>query len=139
MPWVAIWTDILHDPKLQLSDGEELELLPWLVALAGKVDNGGRLASGAVALSAEYMAGAMPRGVTPSRVLTCIASCVVLGILELRDGAPVFASWMERQRMWETSKGQRLAPSARPGASTPRVQKHRARLRARSELAPAAQ
>lgn len=120
MAWVKLHDDILGDPKLMRAarvGGQELVLLPWLLAFASKAADHGRLSVGATAAEPEDIAYQTP-GVTAAQVEACMRALVAIGVLNADDdGCLRFAKWEDRQ----------AKPSDSKSAVRERVKRHRAK------------
>lgn len=120
MAWVKLHDDILGDPKLMRAarvGGQELVLLPWLLAFASKAADHGRLSVGATAAEPEDIAYQTP-GVTAAQVEACQRALVAIGVLVAdEDGCLRFAKWEDRQ----------AKPSDSKSAVRERVKRHRAK------------
>jgi hypothetical protein len=132
MAWVKLHDDILGDPKLMRTarrGGQELVLLPWLLAFASKAADHGRLSVGVTAAEPEDLAYQIP-GVTAAQVEACQRALVAIGVLVADDdGCLRFARWEDRQ----------AKPSDSKSAIRERVQKHRNNKRAERNAPPALQ
>jgi len=102
MQWVKLWTDMLGDPKVRraVRDGaKHLQLLPWLIAVAGRADDEGRLTVGGKPLAPEDIAPDVPNA-TPRQIAGCLRELRHIGIVEEDEsGILRFTTWSARQTL----------------------------------------
>lgn len=125
MTWVKLYTDIVDDPKLMRAargGAPDLELLPWLLAFAGRANDNGRLTVGGEPADEWDLARGIPNA-TPERARRCVAVLLRLEILAPDDdGALAFTAWSARA-------GKPGKPSDEAPAVRERVKRHRERAK----------
>lgn len=99
MAWAKLHTDIIGDEKLLRAarkGAKHLHWLPWLIAVAKRAEDGGRLTVGGEAADPEDIAPLIPGGTVKS-IAGCLSELESIGVLcRDTDNALAFANWERR-------------------------------------------
>lgn len=97
--WAKLHTDIIGDEKLLRAarkGAKHLHWLPWLIAVAKRAEDGGRLTVGGEAADPEDIAPLIPGGTVKS-IAGCLSELEAIGVLcRDTDNALAFANWERR-------------------------------------------
>lgn len=122
MPWMKMWLEALHDPKLTRLSLAERGAWWGLLQLAGECDAGGKIVSGGEGLGIDEIAEALHIKTAGDRqsLESMMAKMQKRGSLAWNASTLTVVHYEERQR---------IPPSARPEAVAERVRRHREKKR----------
>jgi hypothetical protein len=132
--YAKLSTDIIGDEKLMRAyrryGARHLYVLPWLLAYAKKVEDGGRLTVDGSPAEVEDIAQGMP--IPAKQIAAGMGELEAIGVLERdEDGALRFRAWKKRSGEQEPAKSRK--PSQSPEAIKERVQRFRAKRKRERE------
>lgn len=125
-PWLKMWVEWIHDPKMDRLTQAEVGAWWGLVTLAHVVDDGGALSLGRAPLTLEEIMGTLKvrPGEDQAAFRSMVDKMTKWGSLDYRDGALFVVHYQERQD---------LAASDTKEAMRQRQRDRRARLKSETE------